>query len=531
MSGDFFGKVNRALRRGRVGNTNKNNERNRRSRQQRRDAFGGGGYGGMPSRGLSISSFALGAALGAGVGAGFSLWWSERRRAEGVRVADPNSNNNVTSATSKAGRRLKKKGGDASAALLDHPVLKFGMPVGSVLRPYTNFVSYFDTRTRNPHWVIERISEESSNGDGNRKFSDFREDTSIPEKLRNKLSDFRGSGYDRGHMAPASAHKLNQTTMDETFTLSNISPQVGPGFNRDYWARFEKYVKDLSKKCEEVLVVTGPLYLPQPKSTTLQQQHQLQNNGRTSSNHSTVVDSSEWEMRYNLLGKAPELTAVPTHFFKVVLTTKAKGEKGKKYAVGSFVMPNVNIPADVPLTRFVVPLDSLEKAVGTIFFPNLITAGQPAILVKQQQERSKENLFDKYVYDFDRAALKWQSKGTREMKELAAVKDDVIDISDSASSSAQGALVVASNANTAAAAATAHTNTHKNKNSQLATTKKDRVVKVRHIDHLCDTTACELPAADFWQKGPKGGMKGKGSSSTKKFPHSNNKPKTPRHRN
>ena len=46
---------------------------------------------------------------------------------------------------------------------------------------------------------------------------------------------------------------------------------------------------------------------------------------------------------------------------KVVLTTKAQGEKGKKYTVGSFVMPNANIPPDVPLTRFVVPLDSLER--------------------------------------------------------------------------------------------------------------------------------------------------------------------------
>lgn len=29
---------------------------------------------------------------------------------------------------------------------------------------------------------------------------------------------------------------------------SNISPQVGVGFNRDYWARFEKMVKDVAKR-------------------------------------------------------------------------------------------------------------------------------------------------------------------------------------------------------------------------------------------------------------------------------------------
>jgi hypothetical protein len=40
--------------------------------------------------------------------------------------------------------------------------------------------------------------------------------------------------------------------------------QVGAGFNRDYWARFERFVQDLSRRCDDVWVVTGPLYLPQP---------------------------------------------------------------------------------------------------------------------------------------------------------------------------------------------------------------------------------------------------------------------------
>ena len=57
----------------------------------------------------------------------------------------------------------------------------------------------------------------------------------------------RGSGYDRGHLAPAADHKGSQKAMNSTFNLSNISPQVGEGFNRDYWARFEKFVKDTTK--------------------------------------------------------------------------------------------------------------------------------------------------------------------------------------------------------------------------------------------------------------------------------------------
>lgn len=33
-------------------------------------------------------------------------------------------------------------------------------------------------------------------------------------------------------------------------------------FCRDYWARFERFVKQLVYKADDVYVVTGPLYVP-----------------------------------------------------------------------------------------------------------------------------------------------------------------------------------------------------------------------------------------------------------------------------
>jgi endonuclease G len=65
-------------------------------------------------------------------------------------------------------------------------------------------------------------------------------------------------------MAPASNHKQSQQTMDETFVLSNTSPQVGVGFNQGYWARCERFVQELVSQFSDVWVVTGPLYLPRP---------------------------------------------------------------------------------------------------------------------------------------------------------------------------------------------------------------------------------------------------------------------------
>lgn len=78
--------------------------------------------------------------------------------------------------------------------------------------------------------------------------------------------DAQGSGFDRGHLAPAGNHKQSQEYCNETFYLSNIAPQVGAGFNRDKWEHLERYVRKMTKRYKNVYVCTGPLYLPKRES-------------------------------------------------------------------------------------------------------------------------------------------------------------------------------------------------------------------------------------------------------------------------
>lgn len=52
---------------------------------------------------------------------------------------------------------------------------------------------------------------------GNRKNSVFRENAAIPEKFRARLSDYFRSGYDRGHMVPASDAKVSQEGMENQY--------------------------------------------------------------------------------------------------------------------------------------------------------------------------------------------------------------------------------------------------------------------------------------------------------------------------
>ena len=90
------------------------------------------------------------------------------------------------------------------------------MPVSDVLRDFDGFAISYDTRLRNPRWVLERITRTSSHGDGKRLTVPVTEDDSIPERLRSRLCDYERSGYDRGHMVSV----VSRPTVANTFQNS-----------------------------------------------------------------------------------------------------------------------------------------------------------------------------------------------------------------------------------------------------------------------------------------------------------------------
>lgn len=232
-------------------------------------------------------------------------------------------------------------------------------------------VSSFDRRLRNPSWVAEHITPESlAFGGGDRKNSNFAEDPSIPEKFRGKLKDYFRSGYDRGHQVPAADAKWSQEAMNDTFFLTNMCPQVGEGFNRDYWAHFEDFCRRLTTKYPSVRIVTGPLYLPKRE-----------------------IDG-KWRVSYEVIGNPPNV-AVPTHFYKVIFAED--GTVAGPVALGAFVLPNAPIPNDKPLTDFEVPVEAVERASGLEFASKLplqrrkrlCTDTTCSITVKEYAERQK----------------------------------------------------------------------------------------------------------------------------------------------
>ncbi|KAK1751766.1 hypothetical protein QBC47DRAFT_390975 [Echria macrotheca] len=213
-------------------------------------------------------------------------------------------------------------------------------------------ISSFDRRLRNPQWVVEHITADSlAQRDGDRKNSAFLEDPAVPDKFRAKLKDYFRSGYDRGHQVPAADCKWSQSAMDETFYLTNMCPQVGEGFNRDYWAHFEDYCRRLTTKYPSVRIVTGPLYLPRRDPA-----------------------DNKWYVKYEVIGNPPNV-AVPTHFYKVIFAEEDGTSGGNgNVALGAFVLPNAPIPNDKPLADFEVPVEAVERASGLEFATKLPVA-------------------------------------------------------------------------------------------------------------------------------------------------------------
>ena len=130
-----------------------------------------------------------------------------------------------------------------------------------------------------------------------------------------------------------------------------MCPQVGDGFNRDYWAHFEDFCRRLTKHYPSVRIITGPLYLP----------------------HRTP--DGKWKVEYEVIGSPPSV-AVPTHFYKIILGEGKGGRQDSSIAVGAFILPNKVISNDTPLVEFEVPVEVVERASGLEFLGKLDIASR-----------------------------------------------------------------------------------------------------------------------------------------------------------
>lgn len=87
--------------------------------------------------------------------------------------------------------------------------------------------------------------------------NDFRPDLDLPEGCYSvRPNDYRGSGYDRGHLVPSGDRTRLQEDNSATFIMSNIIPQA-PANNREVWRELEEYCRRLVIQGKELYIVAG----------------------------------------------------------------------------------------------------------------------------------------------------------------------------------------------------------------------------------------------------------------------------------
>ena len=173
------------------------------------------------------------------------------------------------------------------------------------------------------NWVYYKLNNLMLLGTTKRT-NNFRTDYNISSKSSSP-SDYRGSGYDRGHLAPAGDMKINSRAMSESFLMSNISPQ-NPSFNRGGWKKLESLVRMWSRNRASYVTTGG------------------------------VLNSNS----YRKIGK--NKISVPTQFYKVIFIPS----ENKMIA---FLMPNQKI--ENSLKNYVVSVDHIEEITGIDFHHKL----------------------------------------------------------------------------------------------------------------------------------------------------------------
>jgi DNA/RNA endonuclease G (NUC1) len=156
-------------------------------------------------------------------------------------------------------------------------------------------------------------------------------------------NDYRGSGFDRGHMCPAADRSVSKEDMDATFYMTNMVPQA-PDVNRKTWEKLEAYCRDQARENKELFILAGPA-------------------GRGGTGEKGKKDL--------LAGKV----VVPSRCWKVVLILPAGVTDPKKVTAESarafgVIMPNEqNLKAN--WRDYAVPISEVEKLTGFNFFSKL----------------------------------------------------------------------------------------------------------------------------------------------------------------
>lgn len=192
---------------------------------------------------------------------------------------------------------------------------------------YEAFTISYNEKYEQANWVAYHLTKEEVEDHKVERKDNFRADKQV-ETGSATPTDYKKSGYDRGHLAPAADMRWSKEAMSESFYMTNMSPQTKE-LNRGIW-------KKLEEKSRDWAVENGSIY---------------------------IVTAGILKGKLKTIGKNE--VAIPEYYYKVILDYQEPEIKAI-----AFIMPNKD-PEKAPLRDFVVSIDEVEKKTGLDFFPKL----------------------------------------------------------------------------------------------------------------------------------------------------------------
>lgn len=217
---------------------------------------------------------------------------------------------------------------------------------------YLGFSLSYNPLTRLPDWVAWELTAEEVAGEYPRK-DRFRQDPQVMGAQGDK-TDYRNSGWDRGHMAPAGDFKWSMEAMDETYYFTNICPQ-NTQLNTGDWKELEEQCRRWAVEYGRIYIVCGPM----------------------------IEDNVHGKLGENEI-------VIPDKFYKVVLAPDGDRFRGVGFIFANPPRRKSRIsgkpPVQRPLESYIATVDEIELLTGIDFFPSLPDE------VEKEVEKQKELL-------------------------------------------------------------------------------------------------------------------------------------------
>ena len=231
------------------------------------------------------------------------------------------------------------------ASMLEIPALKGGSMNQFIThttkrngKDYPTYSLEYSYKYKHSYWIAYRFDNTTGGNVGRNKA--YKPDPELPSQYAAKHNDYTNSGYTRGHLCASSDRQYSKEANQQTFYMSNISPQSGNGFNQSgsAWNTGEDKVQawgyNISRSTDTLYVVKG----------------------------GTIGESM-------IKGYIKNEIAIPKYFFMAVLF-----RSGDNYKAIGFYMPHENLKDDPDKKdpkKYLMSIDALEQETGIDFFHNL----------------------------------------------------------------------------------------------------------------------------------------------------------------